>query len=188
MSTRLTRKESQAHTRERLVEAASVIFREHGFYRASTETIAAHAGFTRGALYANFDDKEQLFLAVLDDEIDERYRILDTPVPAAVLAARYCDLLDDDPSWTLALLEFSIHAARDPRLAGELRTRNRQIRAVIADTIQAMSAELTREHAESRAKLVLATNTGVSLERALDPHAAGATELARTYENVLRRN
>jgi AcrR family transcriptional regulator len=186
MSSRLTRKESQTHTRERLIEAASEIFREHGFYRASAETIAAQAGYTRGALYANFAGKERLFLAVLDQEITKRYRILDTTAAAATLAKRYCKLLDEDPNWTLALLEFSIHAARHPDLAAELQTRNEQIRVVITDMIQSVSAGLSHESAKSRAKLVLATNTGVSLERALDEDAAGTAELTRAYAAALR--
>jgi AcrR family transcriptional regulator len=188
MSNRLTRKESQAHTRQRLIEAASVAFREHGFYRASAETIAARAGYTRGALHANFADKEHLFLAVLDQEISERSRILTSPAPAATLARRYRKLLDTDPDWTLALLEFSIHAARKPDLAAELRTRNEQIRAAIVEIIRSMSPELSHKTAASRAKLVLATNTGVSLERALDHDAAGTAELIRAYENVLGAN
>jgi AcrR family transcriptional regulator len=186
MSTRLTRRESQARTRQRLVAAASVIFREHGFYRASTETIAADAGYTRGALYANFADKEHLFLAVLDEEITERYRILDTPAPPTELAERYCKLLDEDRDWTLALLEFSVHAARRPALAAELRSRNAEIRAVVSGHIQSMSVDISDAAAISRSKLVVATNTGVSLERALDPEAVGAAELARAYENVLQ--
>ncbi len=97
MSSRLTREESQEQTRQRLVAAASVIFREQGFHRASAETIAARAGYTRGALYANFAGKERLFLAVLDQEITERYRILTTDAPAATLAKRYCSLLDETP-------------------------------------------------------------------------------------------
>jgi AcrR family transcriptional regulator len=186
MSSRLTRKESQTHTRQRLVEAANAIFREHGFHRASAEMIAAQAGYTRGALYANFAGKERLFLAVLDQEMIERYRVLTTSAPAATLAERYCKLLDEDPNWTLALLEFSIHAARHPDLAAELQTRNEQIRGVITEFIRSISADVSPHSAESRAKLVLATNTGVSLERALDAHAAGAAELTSAYAAALR--
>jgi AcrR family transcriptional regulator len=186
MSTRITRKESQANTRRRLIEAAKAAFREHGFHRTSADAVAADAGFTRGALYANFDGKEGLFLAVLDEEIDARYAALSSRAPdAETLASRYCRLLDDDPGWTLALLEFTIHAARHPELAEQLRARNDDLRRLAVDAIAQLRPEISRGSVEVGVKLVLAANTGVALERAIDPDAAGAAELARAYTAAL---
>jgi len=53
-------------TRERLIEAAAAVIGEKGFDRASLEEIAAQAGMTRGAVYGNFKNKEELFLAVIE--------------------------------------------------------------------------------------------------------------------------
>jgi AcrR family transcriptional regulator len=177
----MTRQESQADTRRRLIKAAKAAFREHGFHRASADAVAADAGFTRGALYANFDGKEGLFLAVLDEEIDARWESLSQPADAEAAAARYCRLLDDDPGWTLALLEFTVHAARHAELAEQLRTRNDALRKLAVDAFAELWPELSRASAEVGVKLVLAANTGVALERAIDPDAAGVTELARAY-------
>lgn len=182
MSNRLSRQESQANTRSRLIEAAKVAFREHGFHRASADAIAADAGFTRGALYANFDGKDGLFLAVLDEEIDARYATLSSPTPdAKTLASRYCRLLDEDPEWTLALLEFTIHAARHPELAERLRARNDDLRRLAVNAITQVRPEISPGRAELGVKLALAANTGVALERAIDPEAAGAAELTLAY-------
>ena len=182
MSTRITRQESQANTRRRLIEAAKAAFRKHGFHRASADSVAADAGFTRGALYANFDGKEGLFLAVLDEEIDARYAALSSHEPdEKTLASRYCRLLDDDPQWTLALLEFTIHAARHPELAEQLRARNDDLRGLTVDFIVHRRPKISPADAELGAKLILAANTGVALERAIDPDAAGAAELTLAY-------
>lgn len=63
---RLTRRESQEVTRARLIEAAERVFIRFGFDAASVEQIAEAAGFSRGAFYSNFADKDSLFLAVLN--------------------------------------------------------------------------------------------------------------------------
>jgi AcrR family transcriptional regulator len=52
-------------TRAKLIEAASAVIGEKGFDRASLEEIAARAGMTRGAVYGNFKNKEELFLALI---------------------------------------------------------------------------------------------------------------------------
>ena len=50
----------------RLIEAAERLFIRKGFDDASVEEISETAGYSRGAFYSNFDDKEQVFLAVID--------------------------------------------------------------------------------------------------------------------------
>jgi AcrR family transcriptional regulator len=52
-------------TRAKLIEAASAVIGAKGFDRASLEEIAARAGMTRGAVYGNFKNKEELFLALI---------------------------------------------------------------------------------------------------------------------------
>ncbi len=56
----------RARTRKRLIEAAAEVIAEKGFDRASLEEIAALAGMTRGAVYGNFKNKDELFLALIE--------------------------------------------------------------------------------------------------------------------------
>ncbi len=63
---RLTRQESKQVTRLRLIEAAERLFVRKGFDDASVDEISETAGYSRGAFYSNFDNKEQVFLAVID--------------------------------------------------------------------------------------------------------------------------
>jgi AcrR family transcriptional regulator len=58
--------DKRQRTRARLLEAASVVIRQKGFYRTSLEDVAKQAGMTRGAIYGNFRSREDLFLSVLD--------------------------------------------------------------------------------------------------------------------------
>src|SRR3984957_4660740 len=65
---RLTREESRAQTRATLIAAGRAHFLRYGLGGAVAEKIAEDAGYSRGALYANFDSKEQLFVAVIQEE------------------------------------------------------------------------------------------------------------------------
>src|SRR4051794_18166144 len=62
---RRTKEEAQA-TRERLLDAAESLFREHGVTRTSLAEVATAAGMTRGAVYWHFKDKADLFRAMCD--------------------------------------------------------------------------------------------------------------------------
>jgi AcrR family transcriptional regulator len=63
---RRTQADRTATTRAALIDAARKLFAERGFARVGTETIVSDAAVSRGALYHHFDDKTELFAAVLD--------------------------------------------------------------------------------------------------------------------------
>src|ERR1035438_6893109 len=59
-------------TRARLIQSAKKIFARDSFEAAKLEEIAADAGYTRGAFYANFKSKEDLFFVLLEREVSSR--------------------------------------------------------------------------------------------------------------------
>src|SRR6187402_1062243 len=66
-----------AGTRRRLLEHASALFIEHGYYAVSLRDIAEAAGLTKNAVYGHFQSKGQLFVEVIrwriaqeDDQLD----------------------------------------------------------------------------------------------------------------------
>ncbi|MHC2150881.1 AcrR family transcriptional regulator [Bradyrhizobium diazoefficiens] len=61
-------------TRDKLFEAAARVFEEDGIGGASIEAIAAAAGFTRGAFYSNFNSKDELIIAMLEDHVEQSIR------------------------------------------------------------------------------------------------------------------
>jgi AcrR family transcriptional regulator len=69
---RLTREESQAQTRATLMAVGREHFLRYGLGGAVAEKIAEDAGYSRGALYSNFDGKEDLFLAIIREQQDRR--------------------------------------------------------------------------------------------------------------------
>src|SRR2546428_7621329 len=68
------REEQKALTRARLLDAATRVFARRGFHAASVEEIAREAGATTGAIYSNFDGKEDLFLALFEEHAASQLR------------------------------------------------------------------------------------------------------------------
>ncbi|MDJ0111217.1 TetR family transcriptional regulator, partial [Rhodococcus erythropolis] len=62
---RLTRQEAQALTRETLLATAVEHFLDRGYAAASLDQIAEDAGYSKGAVYSNFKNKDELCAEVL---------------------------------------------------------------------------------------------------------------------------
>jgi AcrR family transcriptional regulator len=60
------RERAKAETREALVQAALAEFAAHGLDAPSLDAICARAGFTRGAFYVHFRDRDGLVVAVME--------------------------------------------------------------------------------------------------------------------------
>jgi len=55
--------------RERILDAAAAVMRDKGITSATTKAIAAAAGYSEPMLYKHFADKQELFLAVLEERL-----------------------------------------------------------------------------------------------------------------------
>ena len=108
-------------TRHELLRSARAIFARDGFEHARLEDIAANAGKTRGAFYDNFKDKEDVFCAIFEENIDREMAELE-PVLLALptvaqrveALARYLSELSRDQERLLLNLEFKLYAIRHP--------------------------------------------------------------------------
>ncbi|MEG2311898.1 TetR/AcrR family transcriptional regulator [Brevundimonas sp.] len=63
------RQVAKARTRIKVLEAARNLFAERGYDAATIRDIAKGAGMSTGAVFANFQDKAELFEAVFSDEM-----------------------------------------------------------------------------------------------------------------------
>lgn len=109
-------------TRRELIEAARRIFARDGYEMARLEDIAKAAGKTRGAFYANFRDKEDVFFALFEENLRrEKRRMGEELVEAGsyqerieVLARHMLSLVENRRRMLLAI-EFKLYAIRHPR-------------------------------------------------------------------------
>lgn len=181
--TRLTRKERQADTRARLMEAASHVAARRGLEGASLDEIAAEAGFTKGAIYANFDSKEGLFLAMLDERFDARLadadRILSGDAApeeqARQAGADFMDALASDPEWERLFMELVVYALRNESFHAEFVARYGQLRERITELLERRMGELGVELPISPAAvaaMTFAMANGAAMARLLEPESS----------------
>lgn len=111
---RRKRSESQAQTRERLLQAAADLFRRDGYAITSLERIAEVAGYTKGAVYSNFECKEAIYLEVLEaDAVSNREQLLERLAAAddadAVIEilAQWAQERSRHGGWSLSVLELA---------------------------------------------------------------------------------
>ena len=91
---RFTQAERSARSRSALLESAARGLSRYGYGNLVLEQVAREAGYTRGALYHQFDDKEDLALAVLDWVNETWWREVGAPVeqepdPVAINTRRH---------------------------------------------------------------------------------------------------
>jgi AcrR family transcriptional regulator len=144
---RLTQAEKREQTREEILAAASRVFADRGYEAASLDAIADEAGFSRGAVYYNFADKEELFLELLDRRCAERSQdlrelfagedddVATTSRQAQIAAERALDAMTGDPEWRALYLEFLAHAARDSAFRRRFSRRASEMRGALEEIV-----------------------------------------------------
>lgn len=168
-------------TRRRLLGAAETVFARDGFEAARLEDIASIAGYTRGAFYANFDSKEDIFLALLERWVAERIAEVDSLLekqksPAARLRALREHYVRNTKDRRLAMLslEFKLFAIRHPKTSARALARHKRLRASAAGFVRRVAKAFGRELPISSA--AAATGLGalanaLVIEHLLDPSA-----------------
>src|ERR1700682_4298262 len=153
MNVRSRQAERTEATRRKLLSAAERIFARDGFEAARLEDIAAGAGYTRGAFYANYGGKEEIFFALLEKWVQERIDSVTAVLrkhknPQKKLAAlreHYAGIARDR-RLALISLEFKLFALRHPEAHARLRDRHRRIRAkwgeLFSELLQALDRTL----------------------------------------------
>ena len=187
------------HTRRKLLDAGLRVFVRDGFEAARIEDIAAAAGHTRGAFYANFETKEDLFLVLLEQQADRRLTELrdalknckDQEHALHLLRAFYVKRANN-PEWAMLMLEFKLFAMRHSKLRAKLAAAHRRIHAsmkfeALSELLPPHLCEInTRKVAKVMLEVAL---TGLTLENAYDPKRISRSEvkvlLGRIFDLVM---
>jgi AcrR family transcriptional regulator len=179
---RLSRSEAKAQTRGELLAAGERVFAAEGFHGATVEDVAEQAGFTRGAFYANFRDKADLLLTLLEGQSRTRLTQLGAQLEAdpdgyglVALATWFEQTFAAASPLDIAVAEFTPLATRDPAHAQRLQQRFRDVRDYVTKIVE---VECTRAGfdipipTEYFATMIIALVDGVGLLHRLDPEAA----------------
>jgi AcrR family transcriptional regulator len=185
-------------TREYLLQAAAQVFAERGFHAATLDEVAAAAGFTKGAVYSNFKNKEDLFLALLEDAYSRELAALkdtmehsDVPPEARIgdFVALIGGELDRVPNMGALYLEFHLYALRNPAARARMNELEQQDVRAIAEILEAEREQRgieIDEPAERTARIIVALFRGISMMRTANPEVAGEELLEAAIAFVTR--
>lgn len=181
-------------TRRKLIKSARRVFARDGFEAARIEDIASDAGHTRGAFYAHFHSKEDLFFALLEHQarehiqnIQRRMECCHDPEERLEALRKYYLERVADHQWVMLMLEFKLFALRHARQRAKLAEAHRRIRASVKihSIGKLLPAHLQRSPESEelcRAALEAALN-GLVLEHAYDPKRISEQQMV----SILRR-
>jgi AcrR family transcriptional regulator len=191
---RLNRAEQNERNRTLVLDAARRIFLTRGYHAATLDEIADEAGFSRGVVQSRFGNKADLFLAMLEERIAER-AAQNARLAGGLSGAQGMRVLREHAArrnraeldWGLLLIEFRVHAARDPELSrryAAAHARTRQALAGVITGVYERAGQRPPLPPEEMAQMILTVEAGVRLEQAADPEGAGppaAFELLRGF-------
>jgi AcrR family transcriptional regulator len=164
--------ERAAVTRDLLLRAAEQVFARVGYEKAQVEGIAEAAGFSKGALYAHFKSKEELFLALYKaknagQQARLRHALDSAPTREGKIAAFrsfYIDL-SKEKEWALIILEVKLFMTRYP----EVKARLRQIDEHAGDSIQGALTGLFGNSSRAAGEALGGIFSALVLEADLEP-------------------
>jgi AcrR family transcriptional regulator len=189
MAERVTRAEQQQRTRERLLDAAETLFGDRGIHQTSLDEIAAAAGLTKGAIYANFAGKKDLIAAILDRRIDD-----DEP-PADRSAAGWARSLGESYEaglarpemrrFAMAFVELWLYGMRDESSRDALTEWMRHLRELGGKEAAALAGDDLPMPADQLAALLTALDIGVAVQHLIDPDAVPASVYTAGVKAIL---
>ena len=198
-ATTLRRHERSEVTREKLIRAAEKIFARDGFEAAKLEEIASEAGYTRGAFYANFENKEDLFFTLVERQVSSRIAHVQKLMQGAHDGREKLSLfreflldVSQDRRWCLLALEFKLFAVRHPEVKARLAAMNRRLVgprvAILREITEGRSGALPVS-ATAIATSMSAVTNALGLEHMLDrnalPEAALKIILTNYFDSVI---
>lgn len=196
IAARLTREQSKAQTKQRLLSAARSVFARRGYHGASVEEIAAEAGFSTGALYSNFDGKEDLFLALMDHVTDVYCAEIAAEIDGvSSIAGRardgarhWMEIVEREPEMLMLFVEFWAYAARDPGARERVATCFGKTRQVLTKLISDGAREFHMQlemPAEQLAIAIDALADGIARQKLADPQAVPDDLMGRVISLLL---
>lgn len=179
----------RVEVRERILRAARSVFADQGFAGATIDAVAEAAGFTKGAVYSNFGSKDDLFFALLDEQVDHRCEMIADLVDAAAepptlraLGEILTDGMIDGRDWQLLFVEYWLRAMRNPQVLHRFLEHRRAVRASIEEAVARL--DVGSVDPGYAAVLVLALNNGLAIEAFVDPGSVPREMLGGILEAV----
>jgi AcrR family transcriptional regulator len=179
----------RAETQSRLLAAASLVFAERGFGRATVEDVCERAGYSRGAFYSNFDSLDELFFALysarsaeLIDAVRRVVEVMPDRLSLTQVIDRVITVLPISRDSHLLNLEFAAHALRHravaAALAGHRRAARQALTPILRAGLTAVDAGFGGNY-DHLARSLIAVQDGMFLQELLEPDDTALPALRR---------
>lgn len=194
----LERDGSLADTRTRILEAAAAMFAEQGYANASLDKVASKAGLTKGAVYWHFSSKQDLFLALLEHQLNRQLQVLpgqieqvlkaeDPELALSLWFQSQFDCLNDGENGAMLFFEF-VTSSREP----EVRAKLQSIYGKMFDSVGQFLADMQKNgkiagdlDPDYISLMVSALNKGILMEWLIDPRRCQLQPMIQTVAKVL---
>lgn len=185
----------RSEVRARILDAAMEVFAAEGFDGASINAIATVAGFTKGAVYSNFESKDELFLALIDRQITQRADAVlasladvsdDPQALVGSIGQRLMESVHANPQWQMLFFEFCVRAMRNDDVRLRFVEHRRVVRERIAETTAALQERLgiTAMSADALTMLVMSLSNGLAIEEMVDPGAVPTNLISDVLDHL----
>jgi AcrR family transcriptional regulator len=179
----------RARTRKTLIEAASAIIRERGYAHVSMEAVAARAGVSRGSIYGNFRDRNDLIAAV---GAERAPRVFPAPTPGADLRTQLRAVgkaiaeaarrhRDDTIYWSA----YMTYVQSDEELKRRAAEQGRIVRKMM---VEAWSAALPQEAmpmpVETFVKVLTTLTTSLIMAHSMSPDDFGEDVIIAAFDSL----
>jgi AcrR family transcriptional regulator len=193
---RKTREEKKAELRADLIDAAAELFAERGYWGVSLDEIAERAGVTKGAVYSNFESKDDLLLAVAATQsinldptllLDESLTLAEVARATGMEVGRIATS-PEQRRLAPRELELSTIALTNEKIRDVLTAFGRLQRETLARILETKAAAEGVElplPALELATILWAAGQGLTRHRFLDPDAVPAEYFADAFELLL---
>ncbi|CAM5779509.1 TetR/AcrR family transcriptional regulator [Brevibacillus borstelensis] len=194
---RLTQEERKQETRQLLLESAAKTFAQLGFHGASVDKIAEFAGFSKGAVYAHFQSKEELFLAILEQQMKLHVHTIHKIISQQPSLEHFHETMNryfhsarqQTRTWSMLNMEFLLYAMREESVRQKWSSMILESAEQLSKTIEEMMA---KEHceaslsAEEMAWTLLSLENGMAIFSSIVENAAPPDLFGKALQSMLQ--
>jgi AcrR family transcriptional regulator len=185
-------------TQSKVLSAAEAVFSEQGFEKTQLEEVAARAGYTRGAIYAHYASKEDLFLALMGQRVLTKFTVIRQALEAERDIRKRPEIFRNwivaqvsDHTWGILMLEFKLYALRRPDSREKLlQTYEQMSKSTGDDFIELLFGsdldKAGRAAAERRLVILGAILSAVTLESHFRPKLLAKKQLHTVLDEVYK--
>ncbi len=182
--------------RQRIVDAAWTRLQTTGYHDTSVDDVCDEAGVSKGAFYGYFDTKQDLFLALLDEETAALHgvalELAREDLAGAERVRRFVQTMlevGDSAGRVQLRADLWSELAADPvvreRFAEAVERRRAVLREWITRSIDAGDLAIERRRANALASILIAMADGLMLHRALDPRGFRWANIRAVFDALL---